>query len=551
MTIIIPMSGRGQRFINKGFKEVKPLIIIDGKPIIEHVVDMFSMSDRFIFICANDHLATTNMREVLENIAPNIEIIGIEPHKLGPIYAVQQVYDIIGDDEEVIVNYCDFGCYWDYDDFLYHTRKRNADGAIPAYKGFHPHMLGTTNYAFMRDDQQWMLEIQEKMPFTDNRMNEYASSGTYYFRTGEIMKRFMDLTVTRNLAVNGEFYVSVVYNLLIEAGLKVSIYEIQHMLQWGTPEDVEEYRYHSEYFKKLIKSDKIIAPIKNTLNLIPLAGEGSRFKDAGYEIPKPMIEVSGKPMILQAFDSYPISDHAGFVVLEKHCEAYGIDLLLKNNYPGSKIIKLSAVTEGQAITASLGVDVFDMENPLLIAACDNGLIIDKMRFETLIKNEAVDVICFTFKNNPTVGSNPNGYGYVLTDESDRITGVSVKKPISDYPKQDHAIVGAFYFKKARMFMDGVRLLKEQNTRINNEFYIDSIMGELDKLELNGFALECAYESWGTPNDYETYRYWQSFFHKAHFHPYSIGQDPMIPDDKKESLEELTFQFAQEYRSCVN
>ncbi|HAS73356.1 MAG TPA: hypothetical protein DCS67_04350, partial [Clostridiales bacterium UBA8960] len=170
------MSGRGQRFINSGYKEPKPLIKMDGKPIIEHVVNMFSKDDRFIFVCANDHLELTNMREILSDIAPKGEVVGIEPHKLGPIYAVKQVYDRIDDDEEVIVNYCDFGSYWDYEDFLRHTRERKADGAIPAYKGFHPHMLGTTNYAFMRDDQQWMLEIQEKMPFTDNRMNEFASS---------------------------------------------------------------------------------------------------------------------------------------------------------------------------------------------------------------------------------------------------------------------------------------------------------------------------------------------------------------------------------------
>ena len=178
MHIIIPMSGIGNRFIEAGYKEPKPLIVIDGKPIIEHVCNLFPNEDKFTFICNSKHLSETNMREVLQSIKPNANIVEIPNHKKGPVYAVSLVEYLIEDDEEVIVNYCDFGTYWDYEDFLKHTRNRDADGAIPSYKGFHPHMLGSTNYAFMRDDKQWMLEIKEKEPFTNNRMQEYASNGT-------------------------------------------------------------------------------------------------------------------------------------------------------------------------------------------------------------------------------------------------------------------------------------------------------------------------------------------------------------------------------------
>lgn len=547
MKIVIPMSGRGQRFVNKGYVDPKPLIEVDGKPIIEHVVDMFPGESDFIFICAKDHLETTQMASVLKRIAPKGRIIAIEPHKLGPIYAVQKAYEFIEDEEEVIVNYCDFGCYWDYDDFLSHTRNRKADGAIPAYKGFHPHMLGTTNYAFMRDHKQWMLEIQEKKPFTDNRMEEYASSGTYYFKTGAILKQYLDLTVEKDLNLNGEYYVSVVYNLLIQANLKVSIYEIQHMLQWGTPEDVEDYNYHSNYFRKLMRYTPYQAVHPDTINLIPLAGEGSRFKNEGYETPKPLIEISGKPMILQAFDCYPKSNDARFIVLENHCNAYGIDQILDRSYDGAEIIRLNQVTEGQAITASLGVHAEDMEKPLLIAACDNGLLIDEQQYRTLISNINCDVVCFTFKDNPTVGSNPNGYGYVKVDEENKILGVSVKVPISETPMKDHAIVGAFYFAKAKYFIAGVNYLKAHNIRVNNEFYIDSIMGILDILGITGCVMACDYESWGTPNDYLTFSYWQSFFHKSNFHPYRIERDATFNPLKIREWHEKFYNFSQENR----
>jgi hypothetical protein len=97
------------------------------------------------------------MREVLLSIRPSATIVAIPNHKKGPVYAVS----LIEDNEEVIVNYCDYGA------FLTYVRAKNADGAIPSYKGFHPHMLGSTNYAFMRDDKQWMLEIKEKESYGD------------------------------------------------------------------------------------------------------------------------------------------------------------------------------------------------------------------------------------------------------------------------------------------------------------------------------------------------------------------------------------------------
>jgi NDP-sugar pyrophosphorylase family protein len=197
------MSGIGKRFIDAGYKDPKPLIVIDGKPIIEYVCDLFPSEDKFTFICNSKHLAETNMREVLLNIKPDANIVEIPNHKKGPVYAVSFVNDLIEDEEEVIVNYCDFGTYWDYEDFLKHTRDRDADGAIPSYKGFHPHMLGSTNYAFMRDENQWMQEIKEKEPFTDNRMNEYASNGTYYFKKGSYVKKYFAELMQKNINLNG------------------------------------------------------------------------------------------------------------------------------------------------------------------------------------------------------------------------------------------------------------------------------------------------------------------------------------------------------------
>ena len=84
--------------------------------------------------------------------------------------------------------------------FLEDTRNRNADGAIACYKGFHPHMLGTDNYAFLKEtdsSSRWMEKIQEKKPFTNSPRDEFASSGTYYFKTGDLIS-FLSLYFTKS-----------------------------------------------------------------------------------------------------------------------------------------------------------------------------------------------------------------------------------------------------------------------------------------------------------------------------------------------------------------
>jgi NDP-sugar pyrophosphorylase family protein len=551
MHIIIPMSGVGQRFIDAGYNTPKPLILIDGKPIIQHVVELFPGESKFTFICNQTHLETTDMKQILTEIAPGSNIVSIPNHKNGPVYAVSQVFELIDDTEEVIINYCDFGTWWDYSDFLQHTRERNADGAIPAYKGFHPHMLGSTNYAFMRDQQQWMSEIKEKEPFTDNRMNEYASNGTYYFKKGSTIKKYIPLLINKDINLNGEYYVSLIYNLLVENGLKISIYNVEHMLQWGTPQDVKEYNTWSSYFQKVTDPQPIWQAEKDSTTLIPLAGAGSRFKKVGYKDPKPLIDVSGKPMIIQANSQLPASEHNAYVCLKDHIDRYQVDQAIKQVQPNADITIIDHVTEGQAITCELGLGHVHPDSPLLIAACDNGMLWNHDNYKTLISNPNIDAIVWTFKGHPSSRVNPQMYGWVRTINSGHMTmasGVSVKQAISSTPENDHAIVGTFYFRQAKLFNQALTKLTEDNIRVNDEYYVDSLMGVLIDMDYKVAVFEVdAYIGWGTPDDYKTFKYWQSFFHKTPNHPYDIKKDGNVNQDKSEEIIASFTQFQQEYR----
>jgi len=528
MQIIIPMSGIGKRFMEAGYHDPKPLIEIDGKPIIEHVINLFPGENNFTFICNNQHLKETKMRDILERICPQGHIYEVPvENRQGPVHAVWQVFDKIKDDEECIVSYCDYGTWWDYQGFLKDTRERNADGCVACYRGFHPHMLGTDNYAFLKDKgDRWMEAIQEKKPFTDNRMEEWASNGTYYFKTGAIMKKYFNRLMEREMKVKDEYYVSMVYNLLVEDGLKVSIFEIEHMLQWGTPYDLEVYQGWSNYFANVMEEQPKFNDNLGITTILPMAGAGSRFSKVGYQDPKPLIKVDGLPMVVQAIKCLPQSTDNIFICLNEHLQKYELEKGIREYYQNAKIFGIDGITEGQACTTEIGVKQgsIDLEKPILITACDNGAYYDMEKYQRLVDDESIDVIVWSFRNNPTSRNHPQMYAWMETDKEDNIKSVSCKKFNEEKHdiKKSHVIIGTMFFRKAKYFMDGLKKNYDENIRTNGEFYVDDVINQNIKEGLKVKVFEVKnYICWGTPDDYETYVYWQKFFDKCWWHKYKM------------------------------
>lgn len=246
------MSGLGERFIRAGYQAPKPLIEVNGKPIIEHVLHLFPGNHEFIFICREGHLKDTNMREVLKRLEPNGQIVSIQGHKLGPVYAVAQIFDRLPDHEPIMISYCDYFMVWNLVDFISKIDEGGFKGGIPSYVGFHPHLVHEKNYyagCKVASDHS-LIEIREKFSFTENKMDTPQSAGCYYFNEGRLVKKYFQEMIDKNLHVNGEFYVSMVYNLLTRDSLKTLVYtDIPYFCQWGTPEDLAEYLYWSKIFK--------------------------------------------------------------------------------------------------------------------------------------------------------------------------------------------------------------------------------------------------------------------------------------------------------------
>lgn len=539
MQVVIPMSGFGERFRRAGYTVPKPLIPIDGKPIIAHVVDMFPGADSFIFICNEEHLSEPEyrMQAILESYVPGCKIIPIKPHRLGPVNAVLQAASAIDPDEPTIVNYCDFTCYWDFNEFREFVERTNCDGAVPAYRGFHPHSLGSTYYAYLQHKDHWMTNIQEKQPWTDTPMEEYASSGTYYFKSGKLcLDTFAKQLQRSDLMVNDEFYVSLAYRVLLEEEKRIAVYPLQHFMQWGTPADLEEYRGWSNAFRVLASQGRSRARHAGSV-LIPMAGLGSRFAKEGYERPKPLIPVSGRPMVILAAQDLPNAPVTKFVLRKDLPMLDEIADKLMSSFVGCEIKILEELTEGQAITCLEGLEGLDPDLPLTIGACDNGVLFDVDRFQSMMDDPEIDVIVWTIRGHADGTARPQMFGWVDADETGSVHGVSVKQPLSD-PANDPMIIGAFTFKRAGDFQAAAERLVARNHRINNEFYVDSLIEDTIALGNSVKVMDVkAYIGWGTPDDLRTFEYWQSCFHKWSSHPYRLEKDAHVPKSSVKGLAE--------------
>ena len=517
MKVIIPMSGQSSRFTKAGYETPKHLIEIDGKKVIEHIIDLYPKDSEFVFIINDKHKEETDVVDVLNKAAPDSVIVTIPSHKKGPVHSVLQATKYIDDYEPVIVNYCDFSMHWDYEDFEEFVTQTECDGCVVCYTGFHPHMLGSDNYAFCKtDEKNKILEIREKQPFTADKMSEFASTGTYYFREGSYIKKYFQQLIDEDININGEYYVSLVHNLLIDDDLLNSVYEIPVMLQWGTPLDVNMYLQWSDYYKAVLEGNKPLK-IKNCVTALPMAGAGNRFKTNGFSIPKPFLIVNDNYMVDQAEYCLPKTDKTVYACLKSH-----MSMLPLEDY--SHVVWIADVLDGQACTTEKIMNEIDDDTSILLSACDNGVLYDSDKFADLIEDPQNDIVVWSYRNNYTSYRNPDMYSWLDVDGDD-IKGVSVKKFPGGNPVDEYAIVGTMFFRNKDVYLQSLMQTYEKNVRTNGEFYVDSILNEAIDLgyTVKNFEVD-HYICWGTPDDLNTYRYWQNFFNAVNWHPYDYRKD---------------------------
>lgn len=224
--------------------------------------------------------------------------------------------------------------------------------------------------------------------------------------------------------------------------------------------------------------------------LIPMAGAGSRFAEAGYTFPKPLIEVNGKPMIQVVVENLALDANYIFVVQKEHRQKYNLDTMLNLIVPGCTIVETNGVTEGAACTTLLAKEFIDNTNPLFFANSDQFVEWDSTEFMYDMQERNCDGGMLTFKS-----THPK-WSFAKIDENQIVTEVAEKNPISDI-----ATVGFYYWKCGSDYVKYAEQMINKNIRYNNEFYVCPVFNEAieDNKKIRTFNIE---KMWGlgTPED---------------------------------------------------
>ena len=228
--------------------------------------------------------------------------------------------------------------------------------------------------------------------------------------------------------------------------------------------------------------------------LIPMAGAGSRFEQAGYTFPKPLIEVKGKPMIQLVVDSLNIDARHIFVVQKSHYEKYNLKHLLNLVSPNCEIVCVDGVTEGAACTTLLAKKFIDNNEPLVFANSDQFLDWDSNEFMYSMEADEIDGGMLTF-----TATHPK-WSFAKLDNDGFVTEVAEKKPISDI-----ATVGVYYWKRGSDYVKYAEQMIRENIRVNNEFYVCPVFNEAikDHKKIKTFHFDGMWGI-GTPEDLDIF-----------------------------------------------
>lgn len=232
--------------------------------------------------------------------------------------------------------------------------------------------------------------------------------------------------------------------------------------------------------------------------VIPMAGRGSRFIEAGYQMPKPLIEIYGKPMIeIVVFNIMPKETHRFiFLCLQEHLIKYNLEEYLHRIAPGSIVMPVDQVTEGAACTVLLAERYINNEDMLMIANSDQYIEIEIDKYLQALKN--MDGLIMTmYANHPK-------WSYVKVNEDNFVTAVREKEVISN-----EATVGIYNFLKGSDYVKYAHEMIEKNIRVNNEFYVAPVFNEMieDKKRIGYYNIGrvgMGMHGLGVPEDLEAF-----------------------------------------------
>jgi HAD superfamily hydrolase (TIGR01509 family) len=231
MNVVIPMAGHGSRFAQAGYTFPKPLIDVNGKPMIQVVIENLNIDAHYIFIVQKEHYDKYQLQYMLNMVAPGCDIVQVDGVTQGAACTVLLAKSLIDNDDPMLIANSDQSVEWNSNECLYAFTADGIDGGILTFKCVHP------QYSYVKlDVDGFVSEVAEKRVISD-----IATVGVYYWTRGADFVKYAEQMVAKNIRTNNEFYVCPVYNEMLQDGKRIRNKSIERMWGLGTPEDLTHY----------------------------------------------------------------------------------------------------------------------------------------------------------------------------------------------------------------------------------------------------------------------------------------------------------------------
>ena len=236
MNVIVPMAGAGSRFAQAGYTFPKPLIEVNGKPMIQFVVENLNVEANYIFLVQEEHYEKYSLQYLLNLIAPNCTIVKVNGITEGAACTTLLAREYIDNGDPLLIANSDQFVEWNSNECLYAFNADGIDGGIVTFESTHPKW----SYARVGADG-FVSEVAEKRPISNN-----ATVGIYFWKRGSDYIKYAEQMINKNIRTNNEFYVCPVFNEAIGDGKKIRVKHVEKMWGLGTPEDLNYFLKHYE-----------------------------------------------------------------------------------------------------------------------------------------------------------------------------------------------------------------------------------------------------------------------------------------------------------------
>lgn len=230
VNIVIPMAGLGSRFAAAGYIKPKPLIDVNGKTMIQTVVNNIGILGQYIFIVQKEHYEKYHLDILLPAIVPDCKIVQLDGLTEGAACSVLTAKSLIDNETPLLMANSDQFLEWSPYQFL-QCCSQDVDACISTFTST------SSKFSFAKlDENGYVTEVAEKQPISD-----CATTGIYWWKHGSDFVKYAEQMIEKNIRTNREFYVCPVFNEAIQNNKKVMTCHCDAFWCLGTPEDLEFY----------------------------------------------------------------------------------------------------------------------------------------------------------------------------------------------------------------------------------------------------------------------------------------------------------------------